>query len=130
VRQAKDADDVCAGRAGRHAVPPCGAGQGRRRRLGNEPRELALDELGVDAKVAFDDNAEGRHKEWNDLRDVDEEEAEAEPFLFAEALERLDEIEGLSQEGRRRLEEFRDELRELRVEARKPVPEFLGEPKS
>ena len=61
------------------------------------------------------------------FRDVDEEEAEAEPFLFAEALERLDEIEGLSQEGRRRLEEFRDELRELRVEARKPVPEFLGE---
>jgi DNA helicase-2/ATP-dependent DNA helicase PcrA len=61
------------------------------------------------------------------FREVDEEEAEAEPFLFAEALERLDEIEGLSEEGRRRLEEFRDELRELRIQARKPVAEFLGE---
>jgi DNA helicase II / ATP-dependent DNA helicase PcrA len=61
------------------------------------------------------------------FRDIDEEEAEADPYLFAEALERLDEIEDLSPEGKRRLEEFRDELRALRIEARKPVPEFLGE---
>lgn len=61
------------------------------------------------------------------FRERDEEEAEADPFLFAEALERLDEVEGLSDEGRRRLEEFRDELRALRVEARRPVPEFLSE---
>ena len=33
------------------------------------------------------------------------------PFLFAEALEQLDEVEGLSDEGRARLDEFRDELR-------------------
>jgi DNA helicase-2/ATP-dependent DNA helicase PcrA len=56
-----------------------------------------------------------------------EDDVEAEPFLFAEALERLDEVEGLSDEGRARLTEFRDELRALRVEARKPVGEFLGE---
>jgi len=56
-----------------------------------------------------------------------EDDVEAEPFLFAEALERLDEIEDLSDEGRARLLEFRDELRVLRVEARKPVGEFLGE---
>ncbi len=29
--------------------------------------------VALDAKVAFDDNADIRHKEWNDLRDVDEE---------------------------------------------------------
>ncbi|MEA2521903.1 MAG: ATP-dependent helicase UvrD/PcrA [Actinomycetota bacterium] len=57
----------------------------------------------------------------------DEEEGEANPFLFAEALERLDEVEGLSEKGRSRLQEFRDELRELRVEARRPVGDFLGE---
>lgn len=49
------------------------------------------------------------------------------PFLFAEALEHLDAIEGLSEEGRARLAAFRDELRALRVEARRPVPEFFGE---
>ena len=56
-----------------------------------------------------------------------EDDAEAEPFLFAEALERLDEIPDLSADGRGRLEEFRDELTELRIDARKPVGEFLGE---
>jgi DNA helicase-2/ATP-dependent DNA helicase PcrA len=49
------------------------------------------------------------------------------PFLFAEALEHLDGIEGLSDEGRERLEAFRDELRALRLEARRPVPDFFGE---
>jgi DNA helicase II / ATP-dependent DNA helicase PcrA len=49
------------------------------------------------------------------------------PFLFAEALEHLDEVEGLSEEGRARLEQCRQELAELRVEARRPVGEFLGE---
>src|SRR5262245_36540204 len=48
-------------------------------------------------------------------------------FLFAEAVERLDDVEGLSDEGRGRLTEFRDELRELRGEARKPVAEFFAE---
>jgi DNA helicase-2/ATP-dependent DNA helicase PcrA len=52
---------------------------------------------------------------------------EDQPFLFAEALEHLDEIEGLSEEGRARLEECRQELADLRVEARRPVGEFLGE---
>jgi len=61
------------------------------------------------------------------LRSEDEEEGEATPFLFAEALERLDEVEGTSDDGRARLVEFRDELRALRVEARRPVGEFLSE---
>jgi DNA helicase-2/ATP-dependent DNA helicase PcrA len=61
------------------------------------------------------------------LRLQDEEEGEATPFLFAEALEHLDEVERLSDEARARLEEFRRELAELRVDARKPVGEFLGE---
>ena len=29
--------------------------------------------VALDAKMTFDDNAEGRHKDWNELRDVDEE---------------------------------------------------------
>lgn len=58
---------------------------------------------------------------------TDEEEGEATPFLFAEALDHLDEVTFLSDEGRRRLEEFRRELVELREEARRPVGEFLAE---
>ena len=61
------------------------------------------------------------------LREEDEVEGEAAPFLFAEALEHLDEVEGLSDEGRARLEERSQELAALRVEARRPVGEFLGE---
>jgi DNA helicase-2/ATP-dependent DNA helicase PcrA len=59
--------------------------------------------------------------------ELSEDDAEAEPFLLAEALERLDEIEGLSPEALERLGAFRDELRELRAEARRPVGEFLSE---
>src|SRR5207244_8895171 len=55
------------------------------------------------------------------------EEGETLPFLFAEALEHLDEIEGVSQEGLARLEEFRAELGRLRQEARRPVGDFLAE---
>ncbi|HEX7247681.1 MAG TPA: ATP-dependent helicase, partial [Actinomycetota bacterium] len=67
--------------------------------------------------------AKGRNYAWREDGGDDEET----PFLFAEALEHLDEVEGLSDEGRTRLEEFRAELSALRVEARRPVPEFLGE---
>jgi len=67
--------------------------------------------------------AKGRNYAWRDEGGDDEET----PFLFAEALEHLDEVEELSDEGRARLEEFRAELSALRVEARRPVPEFLGE---
>ncbi len=56
-----------------------------------------------------------------------EDEVEAEPVLFAEALEHLDLVEGLSDEGRARLLEFRDELRALRSDVRKPVGELLEE---
>jgi DNA helicase-2/ATP-dependent DNA helicase PcrA len=59
------------------------------------------------------------------LRGEDEEETPS--FLFAEALEHLDEVALLSEEGRMRLEEFRSELAELRGAARRPVGEFLAE---
>lgn len=59
------------------------------------------------------------------IRDEDEEESA--PFLFAEALEHLDDVEGLSTEGRARLDEFHAELAELRDESRRPVGEFLAQ---
>jgi DNA helicase-2/ATP-dependent DNA helicase PcrA len=62
-----------------------------------------------------------------ELRDADEDASEDMRYLVAEALEHLDEVEGLSAEGLARLEEFRDELAELRAEARRPVGEFLAE---
>ncbi|HEV8564053.1 MAG TPA: ATP-dependent DNA helicase [Actinomycetota bacterium] len=62
-------------------------------------------------------------KRFREELDLDEDDR----FLFAEALERLDDVDGLSDEGRARLTEFRDELRELRGEARRPVAEFLAE---
>ncbi len=49
------------------------------------------------------------------------------PFLFAEALDHLDQVTYLSDEGRARLDQFRAELAELRAEARRPVGEFLAE---
>ena len=67
--------------------------------------------------------AKGKNYAWRDEGGDDEET----PFLFAEALEHLGEVEGLSDEGRDRLDEFRAELAALRVQARRPVPEFLGE---
>jgi len=62
-----------------------------------------------------------------ELRDEDEHLSEDVPFLVAEALEHLDEVTGLSEEGRARIEEFGVELDALRTEARRPVPEFLAE---
>jgi ATP-dependent DNA helicase UvrD/PcrA len=56
-----------------------------------------------------------------------EDRDETPPFLFAEALEHLDEVTFLSDQGRARLEEFRAELAALRAEARRPVGEFLSE---
>jgi DNA helicase-2/ATP-dependent DNA helicase PcrA len=57
----------------------------------------------------------------------DEDLLEDHPFLMSEALEHLDEIEDLSEEGRARLAEFAAELADLRVAARRPVGEFLAE---
>jgi DNA helicase-2/ATP-dependent DNA helicase PcrA len=65
-------------------------------------------------------------KESRRLRE-DLELEEDDRFLIAEALERLEEVEGLSPEGLIRLEEFRKELTELRQEARKPAAEFFAE---
>jgi DNA helicase-2/ATP-dependent DNA helicase PcrA len=85
--------------------------------------------LGPRYRVGFKDLAlvarwaKGKNIAWREEGGDDEES----PFLFAEALEHLDQIEGLSEEGTIRLAAFRDELAELRVEARRPVPEFLGE---
>jgi superfamily I DNA/RNA helicase len=67
--------------------------------------------------------AKGKNYQWREEGGDDEDT----PFLFAEALEHLDEVEGLSEDGIARLEEFRDELAELRTQARRPVAEFLGE---
>ena len=86
--------------------------------------------LGPRYRVGFKDLALvaslAKHKSYA-LREEDEAEGEATPFLFTEALEHLDEVEGISEEGRARLEECRQELAALRAEARRPVGEFLGE---
>ena len=86
--------------------------------------------LGPRYRVGFRDLA--RVAAWakgetHRLRDEDEDLGEEMPFLVAEALEHLDEIEGLSEEGRARLQAFAGELGELRLEARRPVGEFLAE---
>ena len=83
--------------------------------------------LGPRYRVGFKDLA--RVASWAKGRNQvlrEEDDPEAAPYLFAEALEHLDEVEGLSDEGRRRLEEFRAELASLRAEARAPVAEFLA----
>ena len=67
--------------------------------------------------------AKGKNYQWREEGGDDEDT----PFLFAEALEHLDEVEGLSEDGIARLEEFRDELADLRTQARRPVAEFLSE---
>jgi ATP-dependent DNA helicase UvrD/PcrA len=67
--------------------------------------------------------AKSRNYAWREEGGDDENT----PFLFAEALEHLDGIEGLSRDGRERLETFRDELGALRLESRRPVAEFFGE---
>ncbi|MDP9241743.1 MAG: ATP-dependent helicase [Actinomycetota bacterium] len=93
--------------------------------------DLARILLGPRYRVGFKDLA--RVAAWAKGRNYelrDEEEDETTPFLFAEALEHLDDEtvrEGLSDEGYARLQEFRRELAELRTEARRPVGEFLAE---
>ena len=57
----------------------------------------------------------------------DEDLLEDTPFLIAEALEHLDDVEDLSNEGRQRMRAFADELATLRTAARRPVGEFLAE---
>jgi len=57
----------------------------------------------------------------------DQDILEDQPFLIAEALEHLDAVEGLSDEGRERLQESALELAGLREAARRPVGEFLAE---
>jgi DNA helicase-2/ATP-dependent DNA helicase PcrA len=62
-----------------------------------------------------------------EMRDEDEDLSDEIPFLVAEALEHLDEVRGLSDEGRARLQAFAAELAELREQACRPLPEFLAE---
>ena len=85
--------------------------------------------LGPRYRVGFKDLA--RVAAWAKERNYElrarEDEDEATAFLFAEALEHLDGVENLSEEGEARLEEFRAELASLRAEARRPVGEFLAE---
>jgi DNA helicase-2/ATP-dependent DNA helicase PcrA len=94
----------------------------------NASVSLARVLLGPRYRVGFKDLA--RVAAWAKERNYlvrGTEEGEAMPFLFTEALEHLDETDGLSAQGRERLEEFRRELAELRQEARRPVGEFLAE---
>ncbi|HSL11352.1 MAG TPA: ATP-dependent DNA helicase [Actinomycetota bacterium] len=67
--------------------------------------------------------AKAKNYAWRETGEDDEET----PFLLAEALEHLDEIEGLSDDARQRLAAFGAELGELRLAARQPVGDFLGE---
>ena len=89
--------------------------------------------LGPRYRVGFKDIAalarlaNAQTRQLRDDFDIDDDEVEAEPVLLAEALEHLEEVEGLSEDGRERLAAFREELRALRAEARRPVGEFLGE---
>ena len=59
--------------------------------------------------------------------ETDEDLVEDTPYLIAEALEHLDEVEDLSDEGRERMRAFATELAALREAARRPVGEFLAE---
>jgi len=84
--------------------------------------------MGPRYRIGFKDLA--RVAEWAKDKNYairDEDEEESAPFLFAEALEHLDDVEGLSDEGRARLDEFHVELAELRDESRRPVGEFLAQ---
>jgi ATP-dependent DNA helicase UvrD/PcrA len=67
------------------------------------------------------------HRLREERADDDEGILEDRPFLIVEALEHLDEIADLSEEGRTRLQECRRELAELREAARRPVASFLAE---
>ena len=84
--------------------------------------------LGPRYRVGFKDLAvvaawtKERNYRWRET-----EEGETTPFLFAEALEHLGELEGLSEDAAARLEEFRAELESFRELARRPVGEFLAE---
>jgi DNA helicase II / ATP-dependent DNA helicase PcrA len=85
--------------------------------------------LGPRYRVGYKDLAlvAGWASTQNRARRTELDEDESGAFLLAEALEHLDEIEGLSTEARSRLEEFDAELREIRVQARRPVGEFLAD---
>ena len=101
-------------------------------RAANDPLAsvaLARILMGPRYRVGFTDLAlvagwaKAKNYAWRETG-ADDEEA---PYLLAEALEHLDQIEGLSDEGRARLEAFGSELADLRLVARRPVGEFLGE---
>ncbi len=101
-------------------------------RAANDPLAsvaLARILMGPRYRVGFKDVAlvagwaKAKNYAWRESGEDDEET----PFLLAEALEHLDEVEGLSSEGRARLEAFAAELEQLRVEARRPVGDFMGE---
>jgi ATP-dependent DNA helicase UvrD/PcrA len=101
-------------------------------RAANDPMAsvaLARILMGPRYRVGFTDLAlvagwaKAKNYAWRE-EGADDEET---PFLLAEALEHLDQIEGLSDEGRVRLEAFGAELAGLRAAARRPVGEFLGE---
>jgi DNA helicase-2/ATP-dependent DNA helicase PcrA len=83
-----------------------------------------------DLAVLADRSRESAHDLRVQLRemelDEDEELFEDHPFLMAEALEELEDIDGLSDEARERLQAFRRELAELREASRRPITDFLA----
>ena len=89
--------------------------------------------LGPRYRVGFKDIAllarlaTEKTKGLRETYDLEDDDIESQPVLLAEALEHLEDVDGLSDQGRERLTGFREELRTLRVEARRPVGEFLGE---
>ncbi len=104
-------------------------------RAANDPMAsvaLARILLGPRYRVGFKDLAlvarwaKDMNYAWREDGNDDEET----PFLFAEALEHLDDIEGLSDEGRTRLETFRRELRGAARRGPSPGPRVLrrGDP--
>ena len=66
-------------------------------------------------------------RQTRDWQKTQLDEDEISRVSLEEALEHLDEIEGISDEARARLTAYRTELGELRQEARRPVGEFLAE---
>jgi len=72
-------------------------------------------------------NAEFAERLRQDRAREDEDLLDDRPFLIAEALEHLDEVDELSDEARARLEEFRRELDAVREAARRPVASFLAD---
>jgi DNA helicase II / ATP-dependent DNA helicase PcrA len=138
LRQAFDARDVpveIVGLAGLLKMPEVVEILAYARAVQDPTASVALARilLGPRYRVGFKDLARlarlatERTRHLREAYELEDDDIEALPVLLAEALEQLEDVEGLSDDGRERLTGFREELKALRVEARRPVGEFLGE---